>query len=65
MTDRELEKTLNVTLETQTTSGVSQDRQRLLTLTLNKKVQRAVLHSIVRFAPRAAVQIAFYNLLIP
>ena len=65
MTNKELEETVNVTLETQTTSGVSQDRQRLLTLTLNNKMQRALLHSLVRVAPKAALQIAFYNLLSP
>lgn len=62
------EKTLegapvNVTL--QVASGDSPDRQRLLTLSLNKKMQRAVLHGIMKFAPKAALQIAFYNLLSP
>ena len=54
---------VDVTL--QVTSGDSPDRQRLLTLSLNKKMQRAALHSLVRFAPKAALQIAFYNLLSP
>ncbi len=64
LTDETLEGApVNVAL--QTTSGDSPDRQRLLTLSLNKKMQRAVLHSLVKFAPKAALQIAFYNLLSP